>query len=530
MSALKLPAFGIPCGTSQMTPDVKLDIQSFLDAAAGTMQQLGVSVSDECSSQVGMGFVEHWRSQQYPHCMPKEAQPINSSVVCHARDGSEVPFTICASQNAVIADSAGLVGPGTFGSVLLGCDAAGSAVPEDKWRDPNKRWFLGAARDKQYKDISQHCAAGDPANQIVAHPLFFLERYDPTNIFHFLEEIVTTFISLAVAGFDPGEGLQVVVIDGMQKGLYVEALERLSHPWPVRWMHAEPFAPNTCVRKALHNTHAGSSLLSYLGVGRPNTCHSVILQALSNWLRALFADAVQETPQLPLASGGSADASAGVSSRREAARSLLAQQNITAASMQDPSAFMQERSNAIRALLADPATQNTDVRDLTVLWISRQVFEHTHTLSGWQAGRILRNENDIVLHLQKVINEWNAGSCLLQSMDTQGNSQCRRTQTIFRLQTVELSSLTLVQQLSVTAKASILVGVHGAGLAHAAFMKPNHGAIVELRIGGTMGSWHYHNMAHHLGLHYKNLDLGGGTVLVEAISSAVAEMMDKIAE
>lgn len=86
-------------------------------------------------------------------------------------------------------------------------------------------------------------------------------------------------------------------------------------------------------------------------------------------------------------------------------------------------------------------TQNSDIRDHTVLWISRAKFEHTHRLSHWQAPRRLQNEGQIIKRLQETILDWNDRTCLMQTDNPDGKLQhnltlCRPGRTFFRLQTV----------------------------------------------------------------------------------------------
>lgn len=66
------------------------------------------------------------------------------------------------------------------------------------------------------------------ATSAVAHPVLLLSRWDTTNSYHTLEEALSVFVSLAVAGQQGAltdalrAGLQLVVADTHRPGFYME--------------------------------------------------------------------------------------------------------------------------------------------------------------------------------------------------------------------------------------------------------------------------------------------------------------------
>ena len=113
-------------------------------------------------------------------------------------------------------------------------------------------------------------------------------------------------------------------------------------------------------------------------------------------------------------------------------------------------------------------------------------------------------------------------------------------------QVAELSEMDFYpDQLQLLFRTGVLVGVHGTGLTNQVWLKPGHGAVVELW-HGMSDNFHYHNMAQMLGHAYYNVmspeddwaaisvgaGVGGGVVRavnVTHVVEAVGIAMDEVA-
>jgi len=79
---------------------------------------------------------------------------------------------------------------------------------------------------------------------------------------------------------------------------------------------------------------------------------------------------------------------------------------------------------------------------------------------------------------------------------------CRAARTVFDLRPLEMNDEPFLSQLSVLMHASVLCGVHGAGLANIAWLRPGRGALVEVQHNAG-GNHHYQQMATWLGHDYR---------------------------
>ncbi|KAG8161191.1 hypothetical protein KVR01_009455 [Diaporthe batatas] len=66
---------------------------------------------------------------------------------------------------------------------------------------------------------------------------------------------------------------------------------------------------------------------------------------------------------------------------------------------------------------------------------------------------------------------------------------------------VDLGDMSFTEQLKLIQQTDILVGVHGAGLTHTMFMRPGHGAVIEIR-PPEMDHKGFKNLAKMMGIHY----------------------------
>jgi protein O-GlcNAc transferase len=95
------------------------------------------------------------------------------------------------------------------------------------------------------------------------------------------------------------------------------------------------------------------------------------------------------------------------------------------------------------------------------------------------------------------------------------------------LQVFDFQKLTFYQQLSVARNTDILLGMHGAALTSAIYLR-NTAAVIEIGHPTRSGNQHFNNLARYMGLRYRKID--GADLLsddqLESISKAVKEEVD----
>jgi protein O-GlcNAc transferase len=95
------------------------------------------------------------------------------------------------------------------------------------------------------------------------------------------------------------------------------------------------------------------------------------------------------------------------------------------------------------------------------------------------------------------------------------------------LEVFDFQKLTFYQQLSVARNADILLGMHGAALTSAIYLRST-AALIEIGHPSRSGNQHFNNLARYMGLRYRYID--GDDLLsdseIEAISKAVKEEVE----
>mmetsp|Transcript_10615 Transcript_10615/g.22810 ORF Transcript_10615/g.22810 Transcript_10615/m.22810 type:complete len:703 (+) Transcript_10615:83-2191(+) len=554
------------------------DPMAWIRNATIELEGAGVKLVNDCASMFGVGFVENWRSEKHNICKvqseaAKGADP-QTQLLSFLNDAHGKKMMIMESLNVVYdskaysqqVDDLGNPKPSP-GALKASCGLNPDAKP---WsggftQGLGPREVRQALMDNQGPAVAEACGPG--AKHVVDHPVLLLHRYDTTNAYHNLEDVVTVFLTLAVLD-SPAvrqKGVQVIITDGKPLGFYPEIWQRLSYPYPLRMMRADALPPGTCLRHVIHPPYGGASLFSYTGVGTQSSCRSPLVVGLSHWLRGLFPD-------------------------------------ITAA-QRDFQVSLQTQSGSSR------------ITTRSIIWISRRNYEGVASKhwTGWQRTRMYGNENDIILALQKAVLSWNDGACfrkdrvqgrrLLQeqqqgaavgastgSSSTSGiglsnaerhgrdgaqavaevadagasttrtisrgrdhhadvafngalskhlqqqrwwrralQGQCRNNRVVYDFQVMELSDVAFYpDQLQRLTRMSILVAVHGAGLANQIWMKPGAGGVIEIP-HNSGGNYHYANMASWLGHRYVSVNSGGDQVNIEGTVNALNQMMDALA-
>jgi hypothetical protein len=120
----------------------------------------------------------------------------------------------------------------------------------------------------------------------VNRTVFWIQRWDATNAFHFMEDVITTFESLLAFGIAPEE-VQIAIVDGMESKNSLAQFWTNFFGFPARVVARDPFPPNTCFARSIFNMHAGISHLSMNGGVSKNTgCYpSAILFALRAFVK-----------------------------------------------------------------------------------------------------------------------------------------------------------------------------------------------------------------------------------------------------
>ncbi|KAJ7653176.1 hypothetical protein DFH06DRAFT_1474933 [Mycena polygramma] len=99
-----------------------------------------------------------------------------------------------------------------------------------------------------------------------------------------------------------------------------------------------------------------------------------------------------------------------------------------------------------------------------------------------------------------------------------------------RFATLDPTTSALPAQLGAVGRADVVVSVHAGALGLTLFMPTGRASVVELITDGAQGNWHFHNMAHMMGMEYvrigvqKNVDVGR---VVRAVRDIVEERLRK---
>ncbi|KAJ7318236.1 hypothetical protein DFH08DRAFT_820231 [Mycena albidolilacea] len=76
-----------------------------------------------------------------------------------------------------------------------------------------------------------------------------------------------------------------------------------------------------------------------------------------------------------------------------------------------------------------------------------------------------------------------------------------------RFATLDPTTSALPAQLGAVGRADVVVSVHAGALGLTLFMPTGRASVVELMTTGAQGNWHFHNMAHMLGMEYLRIDV-----------------------
>jgi hypothetical protein len=233
--------------------------------------------------------------------------------------------------------------------------------------------------------------------------------------------------------------LQVVIADDRQAGYFTAVWRRLSWPHSLRILRQQPYPDNTCFTRAIiapYAAHAQSLLTYKAGSIDEVLCESVVLQAVSRWLRHLFRDLLPPSHRHAAAASSrhakprstpahSANVGDGLSGDGSSASSTGPQQG--------PMFLAGNVFRDLAPLEPGPTQSAAPLELLYVVWLSRRRYEQQHnaTLTDWQKARALsaQQQEDLVLALQRAVLQWNEQTC-----QAAGQSGCHARHVMFSLQ------------------------------------------------------------------------------------------------
>ncbi|KAK7052463.1 hypothetical protein R3P38DRAFT_2603832 [Favolaschia claudopus] len=95
-----------------------------------------------------------------------------------------------------------------------------------------------------------------------------------------------------------------------------------------------------------------------------------------------------------------------------------------------------------------------------------------------------------------------------------------------RFSVLDPTTAALPLQLGAVGRADVVISVHAGALGLMLMMPTGRASVVELMTSGAMGNWHFHNMAHMLGMEYVRVDVQR-TVDVGKVVKAVREVVER---
>lgn len=309
----------------------------------------------------------------------------------------------------------------------------------------------------------------------------------------------------------------------------------MSHPYPLRVLRSSPLPDGACLGTALLAPYAahGQSLLTYrAGNADEVLCESVVLTAVSLWLRDLFGELLP--PPWPARGADASDALQRPWWRAGLARAFFARPRTQDKGSSSATGCGTNGGDAQGADEAQrsPTQSPEPPEPLLVVWLSRARFERARrgSLTPWQAARALSapEEAALVGALQAAVLRWNARACAPGEAAAAAN--CERHAVSFALHVAELSDMPFFpEQVALLMRAGVLVGVHGAGLAGAVFMPPRRGAVLELW-HGMENNYHYHNIATMLGhaYHVVHSEGGGAPLPLTELGEQIVRAMEAV--
>ena len=178
-----------------------------------TEQGEGGSASDKCSAAFGLPFVQSWRAGVRQDLCEPTAGADSSRIIFYPVKMPTLTEASGRRENLameafdlVLVSSQDYTSSFAKGSITASCKISPDA--SSVWDHAEKRGGQAALRKALLDSQSQACVPGD---NVVDHPVLLLHRYDTTNAYHNLEDVLGVFMSLAMINSEDvkAKGIQV---------------------------------------------------------------------------------------------------------------------------------------------------------------------------------------------------------------------------------------------------------------------------------------------------------------------------------
>lgn len=182
----------------------RLDARHWMDEAASEYNTQGIVVDAKCQDMVGSGYLQRWNSSRVEYC--QSAAPADSSMTCltHPRRPNEAGTLTCVNRNAVFDSESFLKGGPTGkgadgnlpfplpGTMRMSCTVPSPKPIADAYAERNQmdRAFLLTALRAQAADTAVRAACAAGSTSLLDHPVVMIARWDPTNPWHHIEDVV----------------------------------------------------------------------------------------------------------------------------------------------------------------------------------------------------------------------------------------------------------------------------------------------------------------------------------------------------
>ena len=461
-----------------------------------TEQMMAVG-ENECGHWLGLDLLDRWRSSKKPYCsstktgtkeQPRvgEALP-QSQMSCHLIkehhsenicDVYNVAFDVDILANQQIEANWNGAEPPAGAIKLSDCQ-----LDEDLFRQDN---FGNAAQKFLFQGLQKQ-VTNEPVvcDAIVDHDLLMLSRWDPTNLFHFHEDVIHTFSAFGVTDLDV-ENTEVMLLDSRMP---------LDGPFHLFWE-----------RVFTGKRHRSNKLAE-------TADKDDYKQPLTRDIHSLAKELQQSGKKTLCVARAVFGVHGGISPfSRGIGESLHSCKQGTTALIHGYRDFIWARLgfNDDKAMV--PSVFDEDL--LRVVVVSRRGVR-----------RELRTETDLVRKLIAARCEAWSNTKLADGFSPTGTG-CKVT-----VKLIDLKDMSLFSQMQMIRETDLLIGAHGCGLTHALYM-PKWGAVIELQHPSRMGNYHFQRISTMVGLEWTSFSLPGETgdeeSAVSQAASAANAMADRI--
>lgn len=244
-----------------------------------------------CSEEFGSEMIYRWKHTRIDIC----SGGIDSGkITCFRRNEYEMPRMLCQIMNSAMKmytpyithDSYNLsIGSNVkiMNSILeINCNPTiYEWIPKQEWEQRIGEF----SRDHFLKNIK--FLPNKPlvnCEHYINHTVFWIDRWDAKNVYHFMEDLITTFESLLVLNENP-ENIEIVIYDGLiANNVLITAWSELFGKG-LRIIRDNPYPKSVCFRKSILNMYAmRSHLTQNRNHARPMQCKSPILQGFRDWI------------------------------------------------------------------------------------------------------------------------------------------------------------------------------------------------------------------------------------------------------